>query len=214
MTAARTSLRRRFAVIFSALMGALLFIVSGTLLLREGPGPEGPPRDVRLGFAQTTNNQLCNDWRLYYRSGAYKFRDIIRNQMGLNEDLHRLFILSVSGEVLFDSMESPDLMLLPEVPKRRLADPDLVAVAGLQEPWSERRELAGVGPVFMVSTPYFEEWGRHPYSVLYIFKYDKVWDRVEVGPRGRRCSSSSSPSRRSPPSRRGWRGGSPGPSSG
>ena len=98
--------------------------------------------------------------------------------MGLNEDLHRLFILSVSGEVLFDSMESPDLMLLPELPKRRLADADLVAVAGLQEPWSERRELAGVGPVFMVSAPYFEEWGRHPYSVLYIFKYDKVWERV------------------------------------
>ncbi|MRR12097.1 HAMP domain-containing histidine kinase, partial [bacterium] len=132
-----------------------------------------------LGYAKTTKDQLCNHWRLYYRSGAYKFRDIIRTQMGLNEDLYRLFILSVSGEVLFDSMESPDLMLLPEIPKRRLADEDLVTVAGLQEPWFERRELAGVGPVFMVSAPYFEEWGRHPYSVLYIFKYDKVWERVQ-----------------------------------
>ena len=178
MTAGRTSLRRRFAVIFSALMGALLFIISGTLLFVRVRDQKELLETYALGFAKTTNNQLCNHWRLYYRSGAYKFRDIVRTQMGLNEDLYRLFILSVSGEVLFDSMESPDLMLLPEIPKRHLADADLVAVAGLQEPWSERRVLAGVGPVYMVSTPYFEEWGRHPYSVLYIFKYDKVWERV------------------------------------
>jgi len=42
-------------------------------------------------------------------------------------------------------MESPDLMLLPEIPRRRLADAGLVTVAGLQETWSERRELPGVG---------------------------------------------------------------------
>jgi signal transduction histidine kinase/ActR/RegA family two-component response regulator len=159
-------------------MGALLVIVSATLLLVRVRDQKELLEAYALGFAKTTNNQLCSAWRLYYRSGAYKFRDIIRNTMGLNEDLHRLFILSVSGEVLFDSMESPDLMLLPEIPRRRLADEDLVTVAGLQEAWSERRDLEGVGPVLMVSTPYFEEWGRHPYSVLYIFKYDKVWERV------------------------------------
>jgi len=178
VTLGRRSLRGRFALIFSALMGALLLIVSGTLILVRVRDQKDLLETYALGFAKTTNNQLCSAWRLYYRSGAYKFRDIIRNTMGLNEDLHRLFILSVSGEVLFDSMESPDLMLLPELPRRRLADADLVEVAGLQEPWSQRRDLAGVGPVLMVSTPYFEEWGRHPYSVLYIFKYDKVWERV------------------------------------
>ncbi len=179
MTATRTSLRRRFAIIFSALMGALLVIISATLLFVRLRDQKEILETYALGFAKTTKDQLCNHWRLYYRSGAYKFRDIVRTQMGLNEDLYRLFILSVSGEVLFDSMESPDLMLLPEIPRRRLADADLVAVAGLQEPWSERRVLSGVGPVFMVSAPYFEEWGRHPYSVLYIFKYDKVWERVK-----------------------------------
>jgi signal transduction histidine kinase/ActR/RegA family two-component response regulator len=159
-------------------MGALLLIVSGTLLFVRARDHRALLETYALGFAKTTNNQLCSAWRLYYRSGAYKFRDIVRDTMQLNEDLHRLFILSVSGEVLFDSMESPDLMLLPELPRRRLADQDLVAVAGLQEHWSQRRELPGVGRVLMVSTPYFEEWGRHPYSVLYIFTYDKIGERV------------------------------------
>lgn len=178
MTPLRRSLRGRFALIFSALMGTLLLIVSGTLLLVRVRDHRDLLETYAAGFAQATNNQLCNAWRLYYRSGAYKFRDIVRNTMSLNEDLHRLFILSVSGEVLFDSMESPDLMLLPELPRRRLADPELVTVAGLQDYWFDRRELAGVGKVMMVSTPYFEEWGRHPYSVLYIYKYDKIWQRV------------------------------------
>lgn len=178
MTPLRRSLRGRFALIFSALMGALLLAVSGTLILVRVRDHRDLLETYAAGFAKATNNQLCNAWRLYYRSGAYKFRDIVRNTMGLNEDLHRLFILSVSGEVLFDSMESPDLMLLPELPRRRLADPELVTVAGLQDDWIDRRELAGVGKVMMVSSPYFEEWGRHPYSVLYIFKYDKIWQRV------------------------------------
>ena len=174
----RRSLRGRFAVIFSALMGTLLLVVSSTLIFVRVRDQKELLEKYALGFAKTTAGQLSSAHRLYYRSGAYKFRDIVRNTMGLNEDLHRLFILSVSGEVLFDSMESPDLMLLPELPRRRLADADLVEVASLQETWSDRRELAGVGPVLMVSTPYFEEWGRHPSSVLYIFKYDKVRERV------------------------------------
>lgn len=178
MTAARRSLRGRFAIIFSALMGALLLIVSGTLILVRVRDHKDLLETYALGFAKATNAQLCNAWRLYYRSGAYKFRDIVRNTMGLNEDLHRLFILSVSGEVLFDSMESPDLMLLPELPRRRLADAELVEVAGLQDTWSEQRVLSGVGTTLLVSTPYFEEWGRHPYSVLYVFKYGKIWQRV------------------------------------
>ena len=176
MTGIRRSLRGRFALIFSALMGALLLIVSGTLIFVRVKDQKELLETYALGFAKTTNNQLCNAWRLYYPT--YKFRDVVRTTMALNEDLHRLFILSVSGDVLFDSMESPDLMLLPERPRRKLADEDLVNVAGLQEPWSERRDLPGVGKVLIVSTPYFEDWGRHPYSVLYVFKYDKVWERV------------------------------------
>ena len=178
MSPSRRSLRGRFAIVFSALMGALLLVVSSTLIFVRFRDQKEILEKYALGFAKTTTGPLCSAWRLYYRSGAYKFRDIVRNTMGINADLQRLLILSVSGEVLFDSMESPDLMLLPELPKRRLSDPELVDVASLQETWTDRRELAGVGRAYLVSVPYFEEWGRHPYSVLYIFKYDKVRERV------------------------------------
>ena len=83
MTATRTSLRRRFALIFSALMGALLVIVSGTLMLRQGEGPEGAPRDLRPRLREDDEQtSSATHWRLYYRSGAYKFRDIVRTRWG------------------------------------------------------------------------------------------------------------------------------------
>lgn len=178
MNGRHRSLRGRFAIIFSALMGVLLLLVSSALIFVRFRDQKEILEKYALGFAKSTAGPLSSAWRLYYRSGAYKFRDIVRNTMGLNEDLHRLLILSVSGEVLFDSMESPDLMLLPELPRRRLAEPELVEVASLQETWTDRRELAGVGRAYLVSVPYFEEWGRHPYSVLYVFRYDKVRERV------------------------------------
>ena len=180
----RRSLRTRFALIFSALTGVLLLVVSGTLIaVRVRDQRELLERNAQA-FALTTNTKLCDALRLYYGSGSYKFREIVRSTMSLNPDLHRLLILSVSGEVLYDSFESPDLMLVPDPPKRRLADPDLVARAGQPEPWNERRTIPGVGKVLLVGAPYFEEWGRHPYSVLFVFTYDNLTERVVRSLRG------------------------------
>src|SRR5512143_2405780 len=105
----RRSLRTRFAVILSVLMGALLLVVAGTLVFVRARDQRTMLEQHAEGFAQTTNTRLCDVWRLYYRSGSYKFREIVRQMMRMNEDLHRLLILSVSGEVLYDSFESADL---------------------------------------------------------------------------------------------------------
>ncbi|MEO6326239.1 MAG: hypothetical protein ABIT01_03845, partial [Thermoanaerobaculia bacterium] len=174
----QSSLRTRFALILSALMGALLVIVAGTLIYVRARDQRAMLENHAEGFAQTTNTQVCNAWRLYYRSGSYKFREIVRQVMKLNEDLHRILVLSVSGEVLYDSFESADMTLLPEHPIRRLEDPELVTAAARPELWQKSTVVPGLGKVLLIASPYFEEWGRHPYSVLYVFTYDKMQKRV------------------------------------
>jgi hypothetical protein len=165
-------------VILSTLMGALLVLVAGLLVwLRVRDEREILEGHARV-FAQTTNTKLCDVWRLYYRSGTYKFREIVRQMMKMNDDLHRILILSVSGEVLYDSFESADVTLLPDRPVRRLADPELVAAAAKPELWVKSDVLPGLGKSLLIASPYFEEWGRHPYSVLYVFTYDKMRSRV------------------------------------
>jgi signal transduction histidine kinase/DNA-binding response OmpR family regulator len=174
----RRSLRTRFAVILSAVMGLLLLLVAGALVFVRARDQRTMLETHAEGYAQTTNTRLCDVWRLYYRSGSYKFREIVRKTMELNEDLHRLLILSVSGEVLYDSFESADLTLLPDRPKRVLVDPELIAASARPELWKNHERISGVGEVLLIGSPYFEEWGRHPYSVLYVFTYDKMQRRV------------------------------------
>ena len=89
----RRSLRTRFAVILSGLMAALLLVVAGTLVFVRARDQRTMLETHAQGFAQTTNTRLCDVWRLYYRSGSYKFREIVRQMMKMNEDLHRLLIL-------------------------------------------------------------------------------------------------------------------------
>jgi signal transduction histidine kinase/DNA-binding response OmpR family regulator len=165
-------------VILSVVMGVLLLLVAGTLVFVRAKDQRTMLETHAEGFAQTTNTRLCDVWRLYYRSGSYKFREIVRQMMRMNEDLHRLLILSVSGEVLYDSFESADLTLLPDRPKRVLVDPELVAAAARPELWKKQDTIPGVGEVLLIGSPYFEEWGRHPYSVLYVFTYDKMQQRL------------------------------------
>jgi signal transduction histidine kinase/DNA-binding response OmpR family regulator len=174
----KRSLRTRFAVILSGLMGALLLVVAGTLVFVRARDQRTMLETHAESFAQTTHTRLCEVWRLYYRSGSYKFREIVRQTMKMNEDLHRVLILSVSAEVLYDSFESADLTLLPERPKRVLVDSELIANAAKPEPWKKHDTIEGLGEVLLVGSPYFEEWGRHPYSVLYVFTYDKMQARV------------------------------------
>jgi signal transduction histidine kinase/CheY-like chemotaxis protein len=174
----KRSLRTRFALILSSLMGALLVVVAGTLV-----GVRARDQRVLLetnasSFAETTKTKLCEVWRLYYWSGSYKFREMVRQTMKLNEDLHRILILSVTGEVLYDSFESPDLTLQPERPRRRLLDPELSKAAALPAQWSRYETSPDHGKLLLVGSPFFEEWGRHPYSVLYVFTYEKMHERV------------------------------------
>ncbi len=174
----RRSLRRRFAVILSSLMGALLVIVVGTLIVVRSSDQRNSVAANANSFAETTKTKLCEVWRLYYWSGSYKFREIVRQTMKLNEDLHRILILSVSGEVLYDSFESPDLTLQPDRPRRHLADPELVKATALPSQWQKTVDAPGRGRLLLVGSPFFEEWGRHPYSVLYVFTYDRMHERV------------------------------------
>ncbi|MCK6682432.1 MAG: ATP-binding protein [Thermoanaerobaculia bacterium] len=174
----RRSIRTRFALILSSLMAALVILIGSILIAVRA-------RDQRLlletnarGFAETTKRQLCEIWKLYYWSGSYKFREQVRQTQALNQDLHRILILSVSGEVHYDSFESPELTLRAERVKRRLEDPELVRAAALPTMWVKTTEIPGRGEALFIVAPFFEEWGRHPYSVLYVFTYEKLHERV------------------------------------
>jgi len=126
-----------------------------------------------LSFSSLSAKPLVDNYKLYYDSGFYKFKEVSERIIALDGDLERIQIITVGGELLFDSedMQSgkkivnnrPDLFLDEIVSKK---------IAGL-EPFS--REINLDGKVYLeVIQPYVEDWGRHQYSVLYLFSFDSA----------------------------------------
>lgn len=170
----RGSLKRRFELVLGGATGVLLFLMAGTLIYVRYRDQRKLLEDNALMFAQTTNEEICQQYRIYYRSGSYKFREIVRRTMAWNPDIHRLLIISVAGEVLYDTAESPDYNLQPDRPPRGLEDQSLVEATAELTPRIFHQRDPQLGSLLLIVSPFIEEWGRHPYSVLYVFTYESL----------------------------------------
>jgi signal transduction histidine kinase/DNA-binding response OmpR family regulator len=167
-------LKRRFEIVLASVTGILLILVALTMVFVRYRDQKQLLENTALMFAETTNDQICQQYRVYYHSGSYKFREIVRRTMTWNPDVHRILILSVAGQVLYDSSESMDYNLQTEHGARRLADPRLVeATADLNARVFHEKDSRS-GDLLMIVSPFIEEWGRHPYSVLYVFTYGSL----------------------------------------
>ncbi len=165
------TLERRFELVLAGVTGILLILVAATLALVRYRDQKKLLENNAVMFSQTTNDQICEGYRVYYASGSFKFREIVRRTMELNEDVHRVLILSVSGDVLYDSLEGADYNLQPKHSRRRLEDRRFVEASadlGFHVFSEKDRDL---GAILVIVSPYVEEWGRHEMSVLYVFTY-------------------------------------------
>ncbi len=169
------SLKRRFELVLAGVTGALLVLVAATMVFVRYRDQKKLLENNALMFSQTTDDQICQEYRVYYHSGSYKFREIVRRTMAWNEDVHRILILSVSGEVLYDSFESLDYNLQPEHPVRRLVDGRLLNASAELSSRVFHASDSHLGRILLIVSPYVEEWGRHQYSVLYVFTYRSLF---------------------------------------
>jgi signal transduction histidine kinase len=164
-------LKRRFELVLASVTGILLVLVAATMVLVRYRDQKKLLEDTALMFAETTNDEICRQYRVYYPSDSPKFREIVGRTMSWNPDVHRILILSVAGQVLYDSSESLDDSRQTEHPARHLEDRHLVdAAAGLNARIFPGRNPR-LGKLLMIVAPFIEEWGRHPYSVLYVVTY-------------------------------------------
>jgi signal transduction histidine kinase/DNA-binding response OmpR family regulator len=160
--------------VLASVTGILLILVAATMILVRYRDQKKLLENTALMFAETTNDQICQQYRVYYHSGSYKFREIVRRTMAWNPDVHRILILSVAGQVLYDSSESMDYNLQTDHPGRHLEDRRLIdATAELNAQVFQNRDPR-LGNLLMIVSPFIEEWGRHPYSVLYVFTYGSL----------------------------------------
>lgn len=162
----RMALALALVIVAILLANAVYLILIGHRKLRDDI-----ERNARL-FAQLTNQPICVGYENYYRSGFYKFRELMRDFLRRAPDVERIEIIDVNGRILFDSLELEDTGPQREPAAQHTIDDDarLEAVTRLELTLMRRRTAKGEEALEIIA-PYLEDWGRHRMSVAYHISY-------------------------------------------
>jgi hypothetical protein len=104
----------------------------------------------------------------------------MRDYLHLNADVERILIISVNGQVLFDSEELDDGAPRGEgAPERRIAEPARLEAVKRLEPTVLHGVDANGAKSLEIIAPYLEDWGRHKMSVAYEVSYKNLTPSIE-----------------------------------
>jgi signal transduction histidine kinase len=150
-----------------------VFLASSLVIIdRESKAAKDSIINNADSFSSLSVVYVIENYNLYYESGFYKFTEVINNLMNLNHNLKEIQIVNMSGKILFDSTEIQagkyDEITQGE---RFLENTTLIQRAG--DPTSSLILNEQTRHIDIIQ-PYFEEWGRHDYSVRYIFSLSSL----------------------------------------
>ena len=159
----------KLKIIFPLIVILLAIFVTSSLVIieRESRAAKDSIINNADSFSSLSVRYVIENYDLMHESGFYKFTEVIDDLMKLNSDLVEIQIVDMNGKILFDSTEIQDgkydeitrgeRFLENTTLKQRAGDP--VSSHFLNE---KTRRID-------IIEPYFEQWGRHDYSVRYIF---------------------------------------------
>jgi hypothetical protein len=161
----RTALAITLVVVATLVTNAVYLILSKRAELRK---------DIETRaelFAKLSRAPICVGFDTYYSSGVYKFRELMRDHLRLNDDVERILIVDVNGRILFDSRELDEGEAEPRAAQRAVTDPvRLENIKKLEVSFLRTRDERGAERLEIIA-PYIEDWGRHRLSVLYYVSY-------------------------------------------
>ena len=151
----------------------ILFITTSLLIVER---ERNTARDSLIlnaqSFASLSADKIVDNYELYYNSGFLKYCDIINNILSLNKDVVKIQIINYYGKIMFDSNEiiygTYDETLYGErfvenntIQKIRRLSPSI------NDKFNNTNNLE-------IIQPYIDNWGKHQYSIRYIFSYEHL----------------------------------------
>jgi signal transduction histidine kinase len=145
-----------------------VFLTSSLVIIdRESKSAKDTIINTASSFSSLSVVYVIDNYQLYYESGFYKFIEVIGDFMKLNANLIDIQIVDVNGKILFDSTEIQNGKYDEKTNGARfLENATLIQQAG--DPASSLIVNETTRRIDIIQ-PYFEEWGRHDYSVRYIY---------------------------------------------
>lgn len=166
-------LRRRFVFAISLLV-ALTLLAQGAMLFFFGRSHLKREIEARANsYGTLAVDPICDAFELYFESGVNKFHQIIDEVKSLNGDLEHFAIYDISGERLFffAADEATDEAVTQSALPTK-ADGALLEALRSLEPQTAAHPATNGRWTLIV--PQVEEWGRHRYSVVFVFSYKSL----------------------------------------
>jgi len=116
---------------------------------------------------------LISKYDRYYESGFYQFIQIVDDLMMLNENVYHIQIVNVNGKVLFNTTELYKKTKYDEniFGERFIEDKKLIEKYSSSTP---SKQIFEKDQYMEIIQPYIDEWGRHDYSVGYLFSLSRL----------------------------------------
>jgi signal transduction histidine kinase len=161
--------------IFFPLLVILLvvFLVSSLVIIeRESKAAKDSLIATATSFSSLSKTSVISNYQFYNESGFYKFTEVIDNIMKLNRNLITIQIVNVNGKILFDSDEIQNGKYDEHTNgERYLENSTLIQRAGDS---TSSLFINETTRQIDILEPYFEDWGRHDYSVRYVFSLSSL----------------------------------------
>jgi signal transduction histidine kinase len=111
---------------------------------------------------------LIDNYDPYYEAGFYQFIQIVDDLMKLNDNVYHLQIVDINGKILFDTTELTEKTKYDEVTfgERYITDENTIERFSSS---SASTQIFENEQYMEIIQPYIDEFGRHDYSVRYLY---------------------------------------------
>lgn len=150
-------------------------ISSGVLILRNINTQINTLVSQARAYSKLTVKPIGDTYSLYYESGYLKFAELMNQMLALNSDIKKVQIISVNGDILFDSEQ----LVNKQKREALVREQDSKVVEKVKA--NLRSEIPNRGfnskPLEIIE-PYFTDFGAHPFSVRYFISYDSISENI------------------------------------
>jgi signal transduction histidine kinase len=147
----------------------LVFLASSLVIIdREYNVAKESLMESAESFSSLSIVTVIDNYIFYYESGFYQYIQIVDDLMMLNEDVYQIQLVDINGKILFDTTEITEKTKYDEsiFGERYLETSDLMdrSISSVSSKVISENEQ-----IMDIFQPYIDEWGRHDYSVRYLF---------------------------------------------
>ncbi len=165
----RHSLRFKFSLITSFILLSFFTFASITRMIQATNFQKESLFDSSKTFTQLATKPLGDAYSLYNNSGVLKLNDIFREILKLNKSISSFQILSVKGDLLYDSKHKEDFNQGQS--DFKVVDENLMQAIVSNKTSEIKNEQ---GDVIEIIVPYSDNFGSRPFSFRYFISYDAI----------------------------------------